>query len=343
MLKYAEPTLTEMSIMKGILDGFSEVTDIKNIDKFNAEVRRLFNHIKTDSEGLGDHSLYQIAFHMSKNRAEYLIANKKKKEVELPKQQFVQPIIKRKKDEPVKSETKEVETPIHAEPVTEIPEATSIPVEKVKTESNESVIKRAIFDAFNYVGNLTEATTLEHIQDESNKLFLWYKEKSNRYNSIHELYEDVFRSAKKVADSISSAHQILVEKETRKDMRAKKREEDEKSEIERHRISEVSKIELKELIAKILAEQPLSEVAKEALRYFKLIYLDDKKDPEVVHLFPGTSRDQRYQWKSRAVRLIAPYASEDARKYISEKTKRKYASTNILLKAAEMFLAHCEG
>lgn len=305
MLKNADISSKDQIILKGILEGFSEVLDVSKLKTFKPEAEKIFLQVKQDSDNLTDLALYQMALHIAKNRALFL-KEKKNFSTELSK------IV------PLSSPQETVET-----------SETSI-------DNQELTIRQAIFDAFDFVGNLNKATTIEHINDEANKIFSWYLANDTSSN----LYENVFRTAKKRAEEIVGAYQILEDQKSRAEMRIKKREEREREEQERQRISEVAKIELKELVAKML-EKNLTPVNKEALRYFKLIYLDNKRDPEIVHLFPGTSRDQRYQWKTRAVGMIAPYVSEDARKYIGEKTKRKYAA-NLLLTAAQIFVMKCQ-
>lgn len=313
----ADISTIDRAILKGILDGFGEILDISKIDKLNSEIKKIFATIKEDSAGMSEDSIYQIAYHLARNKAKNIVSKK----------------------EPIK------ETPVELsvqESVTEpLPKPREIVLENLPEEDKEITIRRAIFDAFDYVGGLSQATTIEHINDEGQKLYNWYRDKINKYTS-HDLYQAVFQAAKKRAEEIVLAHKELQDRQLRREQKIRKKEEAEKAEIEKQRISEVAKIELKELVAKILNEQELSPAAKEALKYFKLIYLDNKKDSETVHLFPGTSRDQRYKWKERAVSMIAPLASEDARKYISEKTKRKYASAETLFKAAQIFLIKCQ-
>lgn len=350
MIRTAAPAIssTDTAILNGIVAGFGEVLDISKVDKFTSEVKRIFERIKSDSEGFSDDVLYQMAFHIARNRAK-LISEKKGKDVakeppkeEAPAEKFVQPIVKRRKPgtEPAAEQSAPAAEPIPAI-VEPIPVVEEVPYEP-PPESRALTIRRAISDGFDFVEGINEATTPEHLHYEAQKLFRWYADKFDEAATTQDVYETVFRAAKGKAEEIAAANQVLVEKEDRKDMRARKREEAERAEIERQRIAGVAKIELGELIAKMLKDQPLSDVTKEALRYFKLIYVDEKRDPDVAHLFPGTKRDQRYQWKSRAVRLIAPHVSEDARRYISEKTKRTFASVEVLFKAAEMFLMRCE-
>lgn len=341
MLKHAATlSPSDEIILKGILEGFGSVLDLNKIDKINSEIKKIFQSIKEDSGDLPEGSLYQVAYYMAKNRAQVLAVKKDKAEqkaepkAEPKPETFVQPIIKRKRQEAVTT------APTSSEPIQ--PESIQPIIEPQKEESKSSVIRRAIFDAFDFVGGLNEATTIEHINHEAKKVYEWFINKIDKLSS-YDLYEAAFRAAKNRAEEIIAAHNILVDQELKSQMKIKRKEDSERDEIERQRISEVAKIELEELINKLLHEKDLSLVTKEALKYFKLIYLDDKRDPEVVHLFPGTSRDQRYQWKARAVRMIAPYASEDARKYIGEKTKRKFAyAPNILIKAAQIFLIRCQ-
>ncbi len=323
MIKSAVDISTiDRAILKGILDGFGEVLDISKIDKLNNEIKKIFATIKEDSAGLSEDSIYQIAYHLSRNRAQNILSKKEPKETPIKETPIKEPPIEESSQEP-------------------LPKPREIVLENLPKENKEIILRKAIFNAFDSVGNLPQATTIEHINDEGQKIYDLYKDKLDKYTS-YELYQAVFQTAKKKAEEIISAHRSLQERQSRREQKIRKKEEAERAEIERQRISEVAKVELKELISKLLDKQELSSVSKEALRYFKSIYLDDKKDPEVVHLFPGTSRDQRYKWKERAVSMIAPLASEDARKYISEKTKRKYASAETLFKAAQMFLIRCQ-
>lgn len=333
MLKNAaDISPSDQIILKGILDGFGEILDLTKIVKFNSEVKKIFISVKQDSEGLTDDSLYQIAYHMARNRGKTLSSDKKNKDVLLKtpattSENFQQPIVKRK-------------------PKEDVTNITTVPTQKNQTlndtEDKKLVVRRAIFDGFDTVGNLTKATTIEHIDSEANNLYSWYIDAKDIDNQ--QLYQVVFQAAKNKAEEIMMAHQTLVDQESKSERKIKKKEELEKNNAEKERIAEIAKIELREFIAKLLEEsdKKLSSVSKEALRYFKLIYLDNKTDPAVVHLFPGTSRDQRYKWKERAISMVAPYVSEDARKYIGEKTKRKYASGRLLLKVAHIFQIRCQ-
>lgn len=352
MIRTAAPAIssTDTAILNGIVAGFGEVLDISKVDKFTSEVKKIFEKIKSDSEGFSDEILYQMAFHIARNRAIF-ISQKKGKDVakeapkeEAPAEKFVQPIVKRRKPGVEPTATEQPVAPKPDEPATKTVEPA--PTEEIPyeppPESQALTIRRAISDGLDFVEGISQATTPEHLHYEAQKLFRWYVDKFDEAANPQDVYETVFRAAKNKAEEIVAANQVLVDKEDRRDMRARKREEAEIAERERQRIAGVARIELGEMVAKMLKEQPLSHVTKEALRYFKLVYLDGKRDPEVAHLFPKTTRDQRYKWKERAVSLIAPHASEDARKYISEKTKRSFASAEVLLEAAQMFLMRCE-
>lgn len=315
----------DQAIIKGILDGFGEVLDVNKIEKFNTEIKKLFATIKEDSTGLNPETVYQIAFHLARNRAKTLITKKEPNKV---KDTLI-----------VAQETDTTATPI-SDKVTE--KVREIDISNLKREEPSSLIQRAILEGFDSVGELTSATTLEHINDEANKLYKIYIGKTLKYETDYQLYEQVFKAAKSRAESIVAAHFELEQKQLRKDERIRNKHKAEQVELERSRISEIARKELQELVSKFFHDENLSSVSREALKYFKLVYVDNKRDPEIVHLFPGTSRDQRYKWKERAVSMIAPLASEESRKYISEKTKRKYSSASVLYKIAQIFLYKCQ-
>lgn len=312
----------DQAIIKGILDGFGQVLDTNNIEKFTSEIKKLFATIKEDSSELNPETVYQIAFHLALNRAKTII-NKKNPKVTSPTT-VQETVIK----EPSSN--------------TSLDEVRNIDIDNIPREDPSSLIQRAILEGFSSAGGLTSATTIEHINSEANKVYKAYIDKVDKYETDYQLYQQVFKAAKKIAESILSAYHELEQKQVRKDDRQRKKYEAGQAELERNRISEIAKKELQELIGNLLKDNSLSKTYKEALKYFEFIYIDNKKDPQVVHLFPGTSRDQRYKWKERAVSMIAPMVSEEARKYISEKTKRKYASVNVLCKAAQIFLYRCQ-
>jgi hypothetical protein len=60
-----------------------------------------------------------------------------------------------------------------------------------------------------------------------------------------------------------------------------------------------------------------------ALQYMRLTCLEGKKDKECVKSFPGSTRDQRYQWLKRARDLVLPHASEDLVFFLEKRMKKK--------------------
>ena len=62
-----------------------------------------------------------------------------------------------------------------------------------------------------------------------------------------------------------------------------------------------------------------------ALRYMRLTCIEGKSDPECEPFFPGTKRDQRYQWLKRARDLVLPQASAELKALLWQGiwTKRK--------------------
>lgn len=50
----------------------------------------------------------------------------------------------------------------------------------------------------------------------------------------------------------------------------------------------------------------------------RMVAFDDQSDDDCAKFFPGTTNDQRYQWKCRGIRLISPRASEELEKFLEE-------------------------
>lgn len=63
----------------------------------------------------------------------------------------------------------------------------------------------------------------------------------------------------------------------------------------------------------------------QALRYMRFACIEGKSDPECAEYFPGTTRDQRYQWLKRARDLVLPHASPELKSVLWQNlgTKRK--------------------
>lgn len=309
------------AIVKGIFDGFGEILDHSKINKLTNEIKKLFFLIKQDSEGLSREVVYQMAFHVAKNKAKSLAQNK--------------------------TEHKNVqEEPLPTPQEKKFPDLESIReinLDESPRETPDSTIKRAILDAFGDARELGKATTIEHINDEANLLYKRFIELSGKFNDPNELYQKTYDGALIKANEIINAYQTINIRETKKEEKTRKKQEAEQAALKRQTIAEEAKIELKEVLDKLLDNKSLTQANKSALLYFKSIYLDQKSDAETASLFPGSSRDQRYKWKERAVSMIVPLVSDTAKRYIGEKTKRKYASYDILLKTAHEFMSRCKG
>jgi len=70
-----------------------------------------------------------------------------------------------------------------------------------------------------------------------------------------------------------------------------------------------------------LCEQLRVSMKKGPLREFGLVYaecicIDRMIDPDCATLFPGTSRDQRYQWLKRIRDMVIPLASEELKRFL---------------------------
>ena len=63
----------------------------------------------------------------------------------------------------------------------------------------------------------------------------------------------------------------------------------------------------------------------DALRYMRLVCIEDKSDADCADVFPGTNRDQRYQWLKRARDFVLLLASDVLKSVLwkSIGTKRK--------------------
>lgn len=196
---------------------------------------------------------------------------------------------------------------------------------------------KAVTSGFNSIPDLMRFVTPELIESESKKI-VEQLDGIPHQDQIQKGQELAQIRAAKIYGFYRDEEMRLQRVEERK----QRKEQEEQETQERARIAEVGRQELDQVIAKIMVESDhsLSVAQREALKYFKLIYVENKRDPEISYLFPNTSRDQRYQWKTRAIKMIAPMVSEEAKKYISERSKTKFA-TNELLQAVDEYLKAC--
>jgi len=99
---------------------------------------------------------------------------------------------------------------------------------------------------------------------------------------------------------------------------ARKRAREEKREAE-ETLAAAQKSELREIIEELMDQNP-KMATKNALSYVWYKYGRGMGDVEISGLMPGTTRDQRYQWRLRAVKLITPMASDSLRAMLSRHT-----------------------
>jgi len=74
--------------------------------------------------------------------------------------------------------------------------------------------------------------------------------------------------------------------------------------------------ELGTLIERLLVRSAGSTTTRNALQYVWYLYGQGMSDAMIAQRMPGTNRDQRYQWKHRALKLIMPRASESLRTFL---------------------------
>lgn len=74
--------------------------------------------------------------------------------------------------------------------------------------------------------------------------------------------------------------------------------------------------ELRAIIENTLASRGIGSVTRDALQYVWYLYGQGMSDAMIAQRMPGTQRDQRYQWKHRALKLIMPRASGSLRTFL---------------------------
>lgn len=207
---------------------------------------------------------------------------------------------------------------------------------KIAFTETDPFLLSAIIAGFSEVPELMRMTTPELISSEAKKIL--YTLRSISDNKIAAQKAKII--AKERALELLKQHQDAELRDIKIEQKIQQKENKAREAEERVRVAEIARAELKEFCVS-LQNQNLSPSQSEALRYFKYIYLDGKRDPEISYMFPGTTREQRYQWKTRAIKMIAPLVSEDAKKFISERTKIKYAETDVLFKMAGIYFEKC--
>ena len=203
-----------------------------------------------------------------------------------------------------------------------------------KAALNEDyVLLQAIVAGFNSVPELMRNTTPELLDSEAKKLLALLQGANPK---------KAFDTAGARAQELWKQHQEAEKKQIQLTLREQKKQREIEEAIESARIREVAIPELEAYILSKLQDKDLFRPQQEGLKYFKHRDIDGKRDPEVAYLFPGSSRDQRYQWLARIKRFIAadPSVSEDAKKFLRQRTRAKFA-TDKLLYAATVFYKRC--
>lgn len=190
---------------------------------------------------------------------------------------------------------------------------------------------KSVLDGFKSVSELWSVSTPELLKSEIRSIISKAVEK--------ELDNDAsFLLGKNRALELLSKFKEIQDKEQRRVDRINQQKLKAEILAEKEQIASEAKIELQNVVSNLILQDNLSAVQKLAIEYFRLVYLENKRDYEIASLFKGSTRDQRYQWKRRAIDIIVPLVSETAKKYISEKTKRKFAFLNEITKLANIFL-----
>ena len=210
-----------------------------------------------------------------------------------------------------------------------------------KAALNEDyVLLQAIVAGFNSVPELMRNTTPELLDSEAKKLLALLQGANPKKafdtagTRAQELWKQLFT---RIIQELQAE-----KKQIQLTLREQKKQREIEEAIESARIREVAIPELEAYILSKLQDKDLFRPQQEGLKYFKHRDIDGKRDPEVAYLFPGSSRDQRYQWLARIKRFIAadPSVSEDAKKFLRQRTRAKFA-TDKLLYAATVFYKRC--
>lgn len=188
-----------------------------------------------------------------------------------------------------------------------------------------------VFDGFRSIPELWDASTPELLRTEIRNLTLTAQK--NNWDG-----QRAFLTGQKRATELYQSFKAIHDREQRKIDRANQKRQEAQLQIEKQVIAEQAKIELEEIVTRLQSQDNLSAATKYALQYFRYVYLEGKRDSEIAVKFKGSTRDQRYQWKKRAIDMIEPLASVTAKKYISERTNRKFASVQEIDRYADIFL-----
>jgi hypothetical protein len=65
-----------------------------------------------------------------------------------------------------------------------------------------------------------------------------------------------------------------------------------------------------------------TDTERNAIKYVGMVYLLNQRDSAIADQFPGTTRDQRYQWKKRVLDALWKVASPTLQDFLASKGPR---------------------
>ena len=84
---------------------------------------------------------------------------------------------------------------------------------------------------------------------------------------------------------------------------------------------DLARYELRRLLDRALANHA-TETERKAIKYVGMVYLLNQRDSTIADQFPGTTRDQRYQWKKRVLDALWEVTSPTLQDFLASKGPR---------------------
>lgn len=84
---------------------------------------------------------------------------------------------------------------------------------------------------------------------------------------------------------------------------------------------DLARYELRRLLDRALANRA-TETERKAIKYVGMVYLLNQRDSSIADQFPGSTRDQRYQWKKRVLDALWEVASPTLQDFLASKGPR---------------------
>lgn len=84
---------------------------------------------------------------------------------------------------------------------------------------------------------------------------------------------------------------------------------------------DLARYELRRLLDRALANHA-TETERNAIKYVGMVYLLNQRDMTIAPQFPGSTRDQRYQWKKRVLDALWEVASPTLQDFLASKGPR---------------------